>query len=222
MKIPKDYTPGEEQWQPFQMEFQTHNYPGKFIVFEGIDGSGKTTFINALSRYLEDRGQEYLVTKTPTYDIRNTNVWRGFFDESHEVDRSAIDGYGLSLLTFGDRLLHQRKVVEPTLRAGKWVLCDRYILSSAAHQSSLVHRLLIRLLIRPDLGVLVDVDPAEAIRRIQGRTYEKLHSRDARRFSYTRERLEMIGSANGFIKIGTTHTSLEDSFEELKKYVDEI
>ena len=95
-------------------------------------------------------------------------------------------------MCFGDRLVHQRRVVEPTLREGTWVICDRYILSSAAFHTDLVHQLLTRSLLRPDLGVVVDVAPAEALRRIQARDYEELHPEDPHRHTTARDRLLML------------------------------
>ncbi len=228
MEISKNYKQGEDDWHPLRLEMQTHCCPGKFIVFEGIDGSGKTSLITALSEYLDNRGEPNVITKTPTDNIRGMWAWRACFDGS--VDIGDIHQYGVSIMAFGDRLVHQQQVVEPALRSRKWVLCDRYILSSVAYQSSIVHELLARLLIRPDLGILVDVDPEEALRRIRERDYEdenllgantKATIKDITNLRI-RNRFRVLAPVNDFITVDTTGSTVEKSFEQIKERIDTI
>src|SRR5262245_13872659 len=123
VQLPEHYRPDQEPWCPLRLDLQRHNYPGKLIVFEGIDGSGKTTLINALSSYLKDRGQDHIIIKTPSEDLRATWVWKAYFDQTLGISRDEVNVFGLSIMAFGDRLVHQSYVTEPALRAGKWVLC---------------------------------------------------------------------------------------------------
>ena len=225
MDIPIDYLPGSpsgEEWKPFLHELRPHQYKGKFIVFEGIDGSGKSTLMRALSAYLEAKSQAYVTTKTPSSDMRNTWIWKAFFDHTMGIDRKKLNVYGLAIMAFGDRLVHQQHLVEPALRQGKWVLCDRYIMSSTAHQCDIVHQLLTRLLIKPDLGILVDVQPEESIRRIKQRDYEEFNPNDLRRHATTRARLLTLADIHDFLKVETTSATVDSCFAQMKKKVNAL
>jgi len=211
-----------EPWVPLELKLQSHPYSGKLIVFEGVDGAGKTSLITALSEYLRDRGQPYLLTKTPTDDVRQMWAWRAWSDGSYNVPRAKIHGYGLSIIAFGDRLVHQGQVVEPALKAGKWVLCDRYILTSVAYESGPVHKELAQLLIRPDLGIVVDVIPEEALRRIRQREHEDEHPSDSTEIPLLRERYLRLARLNGHIVISTTSSTIDRSLDQLYPYLERM
>ena len=222
VEVPDDYVPGLVPWQLQRLQLRAHRYPGRFISFDGIDGSGKSSLIQQLSAYLDKQGQAYLVMKTPSEDVRQSWVWKAFFDADHLADQPEVDTYGMSIMSFGDRIVHQRRVVEPALRAGTWVLCDRYIMSSAAFHTDVVHELLARTLIRPDLGVVVDVEPGEALRRIGERGTEKLHPHDPGRHLTARERLRVLAGYNDFLLVETTSAAVHESFEALRERVDAL
>ena len=111
---------------------------GKFIALEGIDGSGKRTQLEMLSRALRERGVEHATVSFPHYD--------GFF--GHMVARylngefgglSQVDAHFSALLFAGDRLENKTEL-EKNLAQGKMILADRYIGSNLAHQGSRVPR----------------------------------------------------------------------------------
>ncbi len=222
LTVPDGYLPGEDEWCPFKFEYRTHRYPGRLVVFEGTDGGGKTTLLGALSDYLDQLGIDHIELSTPSREIRETWAWRAFFDPLSSADLDRVHIYGLSIMAFADRLISQKKDVEVALASGKWVLCDRYNLTSAAHQSGPIHRLLTRLLLCPDLGILIDVDTQEALRRLGDRDYEELHPHEAERQAIARNRLKLLASLNGFVIIDTTQSDLSVSFRELKMAVDSI
>jgi dTMP kinase len=222
VEVHDDYVPGLVPWRLHRLQLREHPYPGRFISFDGIDGSGKSSLIRQLSAYLDQQGQAHLVMKTPSEDVRQSWVWKAFFDADHLGERPEVDTYGMSIMSFGDRIVHQRRVVEPALRAGTWVLCDRYIMSSAVFQADLVHQLLARTLIRPDLGVVVDVEPGEALRRIGERGTEKPHPHDPGRHLTARERLRVLAGHNDFMLIETTSAAVHESFEMLRDGVDAL
>ena len=93
--------------------------PGRFITFEGIDGAGKSSHIEALAGWLRDRGHEPVVTREPggtelAEQLRSLIL--------HE----AMDPLTEALLVFAARRDHLQRVIEPALSRGSTVLCDRF------------------------------------------------------------------------------------------------
>jgi len=109
---------------------------GKFIVFEGIDGSGKRTQFEALARELDRRG-------TPSAQISFPN-YAGFYGQlvaqflnGEFGPLAAVDPHFSALLYAGDRL-ESKPAIESALAAGNILLADRYIASNLAHQGARV------------------------------------------------------------------------------------
>lgn len=103
---------------------------GRLIVFEGIDGSGKSTQIRALAPYLRACGIEVVTDCEPTH-----GPW------GMKVREAALAGHRLSLdeevaCLLEDRREHVRDLIEPSLERGAWVLLDRYYLSMMAYQGA--------------------------------------------------------------------------------------
>lgn len=101
-----------------------------FIVFEGMDGSGKSTQAQLLARALERDGREVVLTREP-----------GGSPAAEEIRRFILTGPPLSpaatLLMFNAaRRDHMEKTIEPALAAGKVVVCDRFEWSTVAYQGS--------------------------------------------------------------------------------------
>ena len=112
------------------MESDSPHLRGRLVVFEGIDGTGKSTQIKLLAEYLRAQGKEVISDYEPT---------RG--EWGMKVRNAALSGERLSLdeeinCLLQDRREHVREVIEPALRAGKWVLLDRYYLSMMAYQGA--------------------------------------------------------------------------------------
>jgi dTMP kinase len=110
--------------------------PGKFIVLEGIDGSGKRTQLEALARELTRRGMALSQISFPNYD--------GFFGKlvaqylnGEFGSLAAVDPHFSALLYAGDRL-ESKTAIESALASGKLVLADRYVASNLAHQGARV------------------------------------------------------------------------------------
>ena len=111
---------------------------GKFIVLEGIDGSGKRTQLDALAFALTRRAVDFLQISFPNYE--------GFFGKlaarflnGEFGSLAAVDPHFSALLYAGDRL-ESKPAIEAALAAGKTVLADRYIGSNLAHQGARVPR----------------------------------------------------------------------------------
>lgn len=103
---------------------------GKLIVFEGIDGTGKSTHIRLLKEYLEARGITVMTSFEPT-----RGAW------GMRVRQAALSGSRLSIEEEIDCLLRDRRehvetLIMPALKRGEWVLLDRYYLSMMAYQGA--------------------------------------------------------------------------------------
>jgi len=100
---------------------------GHFIVFEGIDGSGKTTQLHRIDEALRGMGIPTLVTCEPSDGETGKRIRRCLRGEEK------ADGRLIGELFAEDRLEHAKKL-RAVLDGGTWVLCDRYFLSSLAYQ----------------------------------------------------------------------------------------
>ena len=97
--------------------------PGKFITFEGIDGAGKSTHIEALAQRLRARGGQVVVTREP-----------GGTALAERLRELLLDALTEALLVFAARRDHLQAVIEPALARGDTVLCDRFSDATFAYQ----------------------------------------------------------------------------------------
>jgi dTMP kinase len=150
---------------------------GRFVVFEGGEGSGKSTQVQRLAESLESYGRAVLVTREPGATEIGKRIRRIVLDPP-APDDEALSPRAEALLYAADRAHHVESVILPALRAGSVVISDRYVDSSLAYQGA--GRTLateeVRWLsswatggLRPDLVVLLDIDPEEGLRRAAGR-----------------------------------------------------
>jgi dTMP kinase len=147
---------------------------GKLIVFEGIDGTGKTTQLSLLATALADRGLPVISTREPT-DGKYGRKIRELYSNRESVSRQEE----LELF-LADRREHVQEVLEPALQAGKIVLCDRYVLSTVAYQGAAgfnPEEILTRngFAPTPDLTLLFQAAPDIGIARITGKRGESLN-----------------------------------------------
>lgn len=105
---------------------------GKFIVFEGADGTGKTTQVKLLFNYLKKSKRDVVFFSFPNYQSAWGKMVRRYLDGEFG-DVNEVNPYMASMLYAGDRLLESAKI-RKWLGLGKLVVCDRYIGSNIAHQ----------------------------------------------------------------------------------------
>ena len=101
--------------------------PVRFITFEGIDGAGKSSHIDALAAWLRARSLQVLVTREPGGTPLAETLRKLVLHEP-------MDSLTEALLVFAARRDHLQTVIEPALAAGQVVLCDRYTDASFAYQ----------------------------------------------------------------------------------------
>lgn len=110
----------------FNTDFRRNHYKGKFIVIEGIDGSGKTTQAKRLVSYLEKKGIKSIYTKEPTDEVTGKLIRRILSGEL------SVPAVSLQYLFAADRGVHQVSILE-YLKKGLTVVSDRYFWSSAVY-----------------------------------------------------------------------------------------
>ena len=146
---------------------------GKFITLEGIEGSGKSTSLDTISKSLETHNIEFIVPKEPGGGPLGKDLRKMLLDK-----KTSISSEVELLLMMADRKNHIDNIVEPSLEKGVWVISDRYLDSSYAYQgggrqidTSKIDLLteLLKLPI-PDLTILFDLSPEIALQRAKNRS----------------------------------------------------
>ena len=156
---------------------------GKFIVFEGIDGAGKTTQINLLANYLREQGRSVYCTAEPTETV------------SGGLLRDALSGATrrticeMAAMFVFDRINHNVNPVngiQKMLADGFDVICDRYYYSSLAYQGSgtdpeWVSNMNLNCpeIMRPDVCIFLDLTPEQSMARInRGRATQEIYENE--------------------------------------------
>lgn len=143
---------------------------GWFIVFEGPEGSGKSTQTRLLAGRLSDSGYDVVTTREPGGTPLGEQVREIVLDHASERLTPATE----ALLYTAARAQHVAEVIEPSLASGKIVVCDRFTDSTLAYQGggrglSLEQLQQMQQIAtrgtKPDLKVLLDLDPAIGLSR---------------------------------------------------------
>ncbi|MDR0775257.1 MAG: dTMP kinase [Azonexus sp.] len=100
---------------------------GKFITFEGIDGAGKSTHVDWLAERLRGRGLTVHVTREPGGTALGEQLRELLLNQTMHLETE-------TLLMFAARREHLAQVIEPALKRGEWVVCDRFSDASYAYQ----------------------------------------------------------------------------------------
>ena len=142
---------------------------GILIVFEGIDGSGKSTQLRRTAALLRARGLDILETGEPTKGLWGRKI-REMARTTDRVPRETELAWFIK-----DRREHMRDAVEPALAAGRVVLCDRFYFSTVAYQGARGFDPATLLADsqaefgRPDLVLFFDIDPEDGLARVAAR-----------------------------------------------------
>lgn len=188
---------------------------GRFIVFEGIDGAGKTTQIERLAARLRAEGRRVLVTAEPTVSVSG-GLLRDALGGLQK--RTACEMAAMFVL---DRIFHNVSPggIEETLAAGHDVISDRYYYSSMAYQGSQTDAAWVRdmnlncpEIRRPDLCIFLDLSPEESLARIaKERTKTEIYEKKEILESVRRRFLEVFETTDDKVAvIDTTGCSIEE------------
>lgn len=147
---------------------------GLFIVIDGIDGCGSTTHCKLLAEYLEHKDFQVELTSEPTSNAIGRLIRQNILRWKKDIPK--VD----ALLFTADRYLHNNRIKQ-CLQDGLIVICDRYLESTIAYQSSqgLPTEWLLELnkfIIQPDLTFILDIEPELALKRKQLDNPEKFEN----------------------------------------------
>ena len=146
---------------------------GFFITFEGIDGSGKSTQIRKLAKFLEDNGFDIIITREPGGSVGGEEI-------RNLLLQGAVDRWSAEteiLLFIAARRDHLERIILPALQGGKIVICDRFTDSTRMYQGmrgpklrDLVDKLTKEVInCDPDLTIIIDIDPEISLERAKSR-----------------------------------------------------
>ncbi|MDD2696892.1 MAG: dTMP kinase [Candidatus Pacebacteria bacterium] len=146
-----------------------NTYPGKFIVIEGLDGSGQTTQAELFKNFFIKQGFKVVLTKEPTLDSEAGKRIREILDNKIKAEAGVLQ----ELFT-QDRRDHLQNKILPALKEGKIVISDRYFFSTFAYGAAdgLDLERLIGMnndFLLPDLTFILKVSPEVCVERIEKR-----------------------------------------------------
>jgi dTMP kinase len=174
---------------------------GRFLTFEGIEGVGKSTQVARLARTMADRGVEHLVTREPG----GTPLAERIRDLVLTPGAEPLPDSAELLLMFAARSVHLENRIEPSLAAGRWVICDRFTDATYAYQgagrglsqAAIAHlEHLVQGLRRPDLTLLLDVPAEVGLERARTRN-SRAQGASSGPDRFERERLEFFERVRG-------------------------
>ena len=199
---------------------------GLFITFEGADGCGKTTQINLLKKYLEENGHNVLLTREPG--------GKGLGEKVREIllnyDGPVSDRCE-SFLFLADRAQNIDIIVNPAVKAGKIVLCDRHIDSTVAYQGygrgldieriNMLNNLATNGK-KPDLTFVFDVDVETSMKRV-GKEKDRVESAGIEFHNRVRNGyLELATQEPDRIKVLNATKTIEEIHEKVIEIIEKL
>ena len=208
---------------------ETASYTGTFFTFEGPEGSGKSTQINLLAEELIDLGHEVVVTREPGgtpigEEIRHLLI--------HSSSGKEMSPEAELLLFAAARAQLVRELIQPSLQAGKIVICDRFLDSTTVYQGaarsiasdpvSYINQFAVGP-VTPDLTFILDVPHEESMRRVKRRASDvpdRMEEENADFYKKVREGyLLLAGSMPERFHVIDGTRQLEANREEILKTV---
>lgn len=196
-----------------------------FITFEGADGCGKTTQIELINKYLQEKGYKTLVTREPGAKGLGEKLREILLNYEGEVSPNCE-----SFLFLADRAQHVDCIIKPALKNNTIVLCDRHTDSTIAYQGY-GRQLNIQEIkklndiavngLKPDLTIVFDIDVETSMQRV-GKTKDRMESAGMEFFNRVRNgylaiaqeepnRVKVINSAD---TIKNIHTKVVELVEK--------
>jgi dTMP kinase len=181
--------------------------PARFISLEGGEAVGKSTQIEILAERLKELGQQVLVTREPGGTPLGEAIRHLL---KHEPSVRDMNSHSELLLFLASRAELVRRVINPAIDAGQWVLSDRFLDSTTVYQGA-GRRLPIEIVERinafavgsrvPGLTLVLDLEPSEASRRLTKRTtpiggFDRMEAQPADFFERVREGYREVAKAH--------------------------
>ncbi len=205
---------------------------GKFIVFEGIDGSGKTTQISKLSKWLNGtelipNKNKLVITREPGGTQFGQSIRSLLLDTSRKIKPDSITEL---LLYAADRAQHVNEIILPSLNKGDWVISDRFCGSTLAYQGY-GRKLDIKLIkqletiatqgVSPDITFLLDIPIDESIRRRVHREEDRMEQEGREFLSNVSIGFKALCEENKWKRISALK-STEDIISEIKSEIQKL
>jgi len=199
---------------------QKNSYSGKFIVFEGLDGSGQSTQAGLLRDYLARKDYQVVLTKEPTKNSEAGQKIRQILDKRI----TGVRPRQLQKLFAEDRKEHLEKVIIPALKEGKIVISDRYFFSSLAYGTSSGVDLdwLIKInnqFLLPDLTIILRVAPEICLQRIEKRGNKKTLFEEKEKLTKVWQIYQLLPKRFENVYIIDGERSIEEIFKEIQSLV---
>ncbi|MFA5165953.1 MAG: dTMP kinase [Candidatus Paceibacterota bacterium] len=199
----------------------SNTFGGKFIVFEGLDGSGQTTQARLLGQYFASQGREVLLTKEPTqldgqFPSSVAQSLRDVLDKKVKMEAKPLQE-----LFAQDRREHLEREIIPALKSGKLVICDRYCFSSfafgAAHGNSMDYLIsLNKDFLMPDFTFLLMVSPKICMQRVVKRNEGVKFFEVEEKLAKTWQQYEEVVRRFPQLQVIDGERSIEEIHEEIR------
>ncbi len=197
-----------------------------FITFEGADGCGKTTQIQLLNKYLQEKGFKTLVTREPGAKGLGEKLREILLNYDGEVSPNCE-----SFLFLADRAQHVDCVIKPALKNGVIVLCDRHTDSTVAYQGygrqldieqiKKLNEIAVNGL-KPDLTIVFDIDIETSMQRV-GKTKDRMESAGMDFFNRVRNGYLAIAKEEpNRVKVINSADTIEEIHEKVVEEVNSI
>ena len=195
----------------------------KFIVIEGLEGSGKSTAMKICADTLARANIDYITTREPG----GTPVAEQLRTIVKHAEKESISTQTELLLMYAARSQLLENVIRPALASGQWVLGDRHDLSSQAYQgggrqiSCEVMNFLSQYVLadtRPDLTVYLDIEPALGLARARGRgELDRIEREDLSFFERTRARYLELAEQDERIVVIDASQAIEEVHQDIEQ-----
>lgn len=192
---------------------------GLFITFEGADGCGKTTQLMLLAKYLKSKGRDVIVTREPGARGLGEKIREILLNYDGEVSSQAE-----AFLFLADRAQHIDVIVNPAVKNGEIVLCDRHTDSTIAYQGYGRGLDIDRIKMlnnlatgdrRPDLTFVFDIDVETSMKRV-GNEKDRMESAGVEFFNRVRNGYHKISELEPErVKVLDASKSIEDIHKEV-------
>lgn len=210
---------------------------GIFVVIEGVEGSGKSSLIRSIDAHYKSLGLDVLTTKEPGGTCIGEKI--------REIVLLRESNYTISpiaelLLFAADRAEHCNQVLIPSIKSKDLVLCDRFIYSTLAYQGygagiplNIIKEInsISSAQIKPDVTLLLDVDPVISLTRAKSRVSTRNIKNDDWNY-FEKQDMDFHNKVrNGFLQIATSNAEFfilnagdtrEQIFEQSKAIIDKV
>lgn len=200
---------------------EKNNFAGKFIVLEGLDGSGQSTQVELVKKFLEEKGIKVVATKEPTLASESGRKIKSALEQKEKMAPA-----DLQKLFADDRKEHLENLIIPALARGEFVVSDRYFFSSFAYGVSdglglgwligINDKFLI-----PDLIIVLKVSPKVCIERIEKRGTAKTLFEKEQKLAKVWETYEILPERFETSVIIDGERPIAEVFDEVKKIISE-